>query len=73
MTEIFDLNARNDIVLVSISSTAILPSKSVNLRSPRRRDDFPAPVRPTMPIFSLGSTVNDTPFKADAEFSEYLK
>jgi len=43
-------------------SIFIHPSTASNiLKSPNVREDFPAPVRPTTPIFSPGLMVNETP------------
>ena len=36
---------------------------SLSLKSEARIELLPAPVRPTIPIFSAGLVVNDTPFK----------
>ena len=48
---IFDLRSCNPIVDISIPSTMTLPAAgSIILSNPRVKEDFPAPVLPTIPI-----------------------
>jgi len=56
------LNIFNPYSAIFMSSIFIHPSSASNiLKSPNVREDFPAPVRPTTPIFSPGLMVNETP------------
>ena len=41
---------------------------SIIRKSDNVNDDFPAPVRPTIPTFSVGSTRNETPKNFDIIF-----
>ena len=52
MMEIFERKSCRPMVLVSIPSIKICPSGSVSRNSAAISDDFPAPVRPTMPTLS---------------------
>lgn len=51
--EIFLRKSCKPIVLISMSSIIISPSNGFNRNRVEINDDFPAPVRPTIPTFSL--------------------
>ena len=60
MTVILFLNSSNGTSWISIPSMTILPSKiSTILDIDKQIVLFPAPVLPTIPIFSPGLTLND--------------
>ena len=60
MTVIFCLNSLNFNLLISMPSISIVPySSSRILDSVNAIVDFPAPVRPTMPIFYFGKISNE--------------
>lgn len=66
------LNYFKDIFYVSISSIKIYPSTlSNNLRILIVIVDLPAPVRPTIPILSIGFILNEILFKAYGRFYLY--
>lgn len=72
MLVIDSLNYYKDIFYVSISSIKIYPSiLSNNLRILIVIVDLPAPVRPTIPILSIGLILNDILFKAYGRFYLY--
>jgi len=72
MLVIDSLNYFNDIFYVSMSSIKIYPSVlSNNLRILIVIVDLPAPVRPTIPILSIGLILNDNLFKANGRFYLY--
>lgn len=50
MMEILDLRSLNPTLLMSTPSMVIVPSIGVSLNIDAIMDDFPAPVRPTIPI-----------------------
>lgn len=52
--EILDLIIFSGISLVHIPSIMIFPSTSANRNRAAIIEDFPAPVRPTIPTFSFG-------------------
>jgi hypothetical protein len=61
ITATADLNLRKPMVEASTPSIITLPpSSSTSLRIAVTRDDLPAPVRPTMPTFSLEAMVTVT-------------
>jgi hypothetical protein len=52
-----DLKSYNPNLLTSTLSIKIVPSTgSMSRKRAKVREDFPAPVRPTIPTFSLGLT-----------------
>ena len=53
-------------------SIRIFPVGSDSLNKAVINDDFPAPVRPTIPILSLASVLKLMFFKISLEFSSYL-
>lgn len=58
------LSVMRDKLLISTESIIILPLLSSQRRNnDANRELFPAPVRPTTPIFSAGRVSNDTNFK----------
>lgn len=58
--DILDRSTLNSTDEVLTSSSRMSPSTRANLKMDEINDDFPAPVRPTTLIFSLGWTENDS-------------
>jgi len=57
-----DLKVNSPSSAMLMSSIFIQPPEaSMSLKSAKVRDDFPAPVRPTIPTFSPGRILNETP------------
>lgn len=62
-----------DIWAMLTASIKIVPDcNPTNLNKAVSNELFPAPVRPTTPIFSAGRVSNVTPFKAGAKWSRYF-
>ena len=59
--------------LTLIPSIKITPSGSTKRNKTETRDDLPAPVLPTIPIFSWGKTSKDTPRKTGGNDRLYHK
>ena len=59
MIDILALRSFNPIFRTSTPSIMILPLGSARRNKAATRLDFPAPVRPTIPTFSLGSVLNE--------------
>ena len=55
-----------------MSSIRIVPVGSASLNKAVINVDLPAPVRPTIPIFSLAAVLKLICFKISFEFSSYL-
>lgn len=71
--DIFDLIVFNGISLVHIPSMMILPSTSASRNNAVIMEDLPAPVRPTIPTFSLGLILNDKLLRTYGSLVAYLK
>eukprot|EP00834_Sanchytrium_tribonematis_P004711 NODE_246_length_11841_cov_1.234032.p7 type:complete len:116 gc:universal NODE_246_length_11841_cov_1.234032:10932-11279(+) len=66
------LRSSRPILLIFMPSISILPSlASMNLKKATAKVLLPAPVRPTIPIFSLGNTVKVNCFKTGGKAGEY--
>ena len=73
ITVILSLNFSKFIVLISISSIVIFPSvASNNLNKHKHNVDFPLPVLPTTPIFSIGLISKFKFFKTKGVLGRYL-
>ena len=70
--DIFFRNSCNPILLMFMSSIKIVPVGSDSLNRAVISEDFPAPVRPTIPILSLASVLKLIFFRMILEFSSYL-
>ena len=70
---IFDLNSCKLNLAILKPSISIYPLNiSRTLNKQRVIVDFPAPVLPTTPIFSVGWIINVSPFRTGSKFSLYL-
>ena len=63
MIEMADLRLERPIFKTSTPSMTMLPVGSANLKRAVMRLDLPAPVRPTIPIFSLALVLRLSPFR----------
>ena len=70
--DIFFRNSCKPILLMLMSSIKIVPFGSESLNKAVINDDFPAPVRPTIPILSLAAVLKLIFFKIILESSSYL-
>ena len=72
MIDIFFRKSCRPIFPISILSIRILPVGSESLNKAVIREDFPAPVLPTIPILSLAAVLKFIFFKINFAFSSYL-
>ena len=68
-----DLSVPRPIFETSMPSIKIDPSADSRIRNNANvSEDFPAPVRPTIPIFSPEEILNVTPLRTSSRPSRYL-
>jgi hypothetical protein len=68
----FDRSDPSPIFAMSMPSMTIDPPTDSRIRNRARvSDDFPAPVRPTIPIFSPATMLKETPLRTSSRPSRY--
>lgn len=72
MIDTLDRNVSKVILPVFTPSIRISPSTHASLKMVPINEDFPAPVRPTIPTFSFPSTTRFTPLNTGSASAKYL-